>query len=67
MRVSRAAKRTSSAVLIYVIILMSLQIFLITIAVEAYFEDNEGLAWASAGTSVAVAAAAVGFLRWLRP
>jgi hypothetical protein len=67
MRVTRAAKRTSSAVLIYVIILMSLQIFLITVAVEAYFEDNEGLAWASAGTSVVVAAAAVGFLRWLRP
>lgn len=64
---SRSAKRASSAVLVYVILLVSMQIFLITVAVEAFMTDDEALAWATAGVSVALAMAAVAFLRWLRP
>lgn len=66
MRINRAGNRTSSAVLIYVIVLVSFQIFLITVAVEAWLEDSESLAWATASISVIVAAAAIAFLRYLR-
>jgi len=53
--------------LIYVIVLMSFQVFLITVAAEAFIVDDEGQAWATAGVSVVLAAAAAAFLRYLRP
>jgi hypothetical protein len=61
------ARRTSGAVAVYVIILVAFQVFLLTVAVEAYLTDEEGIAWATAGVSVVVAAGAALFLRWLRP
>lgn len=67
MRVTNRSNRSSSAVLIYVIILVSFQVFLITVATEAFMDDDEYLAWATAAVSVAMAAAAVGFIRYLRP
>lgn len=67
MRVSERGKRTSSAVLVYVIVLMSLQVFLVTVAAEAFLDDDASLAWATAGVSVVLFAAATAFLRWLRP
>ena len=67
MRLSERGRRTSSAVLIYVIVLISFQVFLITVAAEAFIVDDEGLAWATAGVSVVLAAAAAAFLRYLRP
>jgi len=67
MKVSERGRRTSSAVLIYVIVLVSFQVFLITVAAEAFIVDDEGLAWATAGVSVVLAAAAAAFLRYLRP
>ncbi|HEY1279809.1 MAG TPA: hypothetical protein VGF22_09075 [Acidimicrobiales bacterium] len=67
MKLSERGRRTSSAVLIYVIVLMSFQVFLITVAAEAFIVDDEGLAWATAGVSVVLAAAAAAFLRYLRP
>ena len=51
----------------YVIILVAFQVFLITVAVEAFLEDDEGLAWATATVSVVLAAGAAMLLRWLRP
>ncbi len=66
MRVSPRGARTSSAVLVYVILLASLQIFLITVAVEAFLEDDEALAWSTAGVSAVLALAAVAFLRLFR-
>ena len=60
-------RRTSSAVLVYVIILVSLQVFLITMAAEAFLADNETLAWATAAVSIALAAASAAFLRYFRP
>jgi uncharacterized membrane protein len=59
MRVSERGRRSSSAVLIYVIILMAMQVFLVTVAA--------GLAWATAMVSVVLFAAAASFLRYLRP
>ncbi|MET1001932.1 MAG: hypothetical protein ABWZ15_09000 [Acidimicrobiia bacterium] len=52
---------------IYVIILVALQVFLITVAVEAFQTDDELLGWATAAVSVVLAAAAAAFLRYLRP
>ena len=67
MKPSARARRISSAVVLYVIILVAFQVFAITVAVEAFQTDNESLAWATAGVSVALAAAAATFLRYLRP
>lgn len=67
MRVSSRGARTSSAVLVYVILLVSLQVFLITVAVEAFIEDDEALAWSTAGVSAVLALVAVVFLRLFRP
>ncbi len=67
MRVAERGRRTSSAVLVYVLVLVSLQVFLVTVAAEAFLADEEHIAWATAGVSVALAAAAALFLRSLRP
>jgi len=67
MRLSERGRRTSSAVLIYVIVLMSFQVFLITVAAEAFIVDDEGQAWATAGVAVVLAAAAAACIRYLRP
>ena len=48
MRASERARRTSSAVPLYVIILVAFQVFLVTVAVEAFQTDAESLAWATA-------------------
>ena len=66
-RISDRGRRTSGALAVYVIILVAFQVFLITVAVEAFVEDEEGLAWATASVSVVLAAGAALFLRWLRP
>ena len=65
--ISNRGPRTSAAVAVYVIILVAFQVFLITVAVEAFLEDEEALAWATAAVSVVLAAGAAMFLRWLRP
>ena len=67
MRTSERARSTSSAVVLYVIILVAFQVFLITVAVEAFQTDTESLAWATAAVSVVLFAAAAAFLRYLRP
>ena len=67
MRTSERARRTSSAVVLYVVILVAFQVFLITVAVEAFQTDTESLAWATATVSVTLFAAAATFLRYLRP
>ena len=53
--------------LIYVIILMSMQVFLVTVAAEAFLADEADLAWTTAAVSVALFACAAAFLRYLRP
>ena len=42
MRAPSAARRTSSAVLVYVIILVAFQVFLITVAAEAFLDRRGG-------------------------
>ena len=67
MRTSERGRRTSSAVAIYVIILVGFQVFLITVAVDAFQTRQTSLAWATAIVSVLLAACAAAFLRYLRP
>ena len=67
MRVSERGRRSSSAVLLYVIILMAMQVFLVTVAAEALLAAEAGLAWATAIVSVVLFVAAASFLRYLRP
>ncbi len=67
MRVSARGRRSSSAVVIYVIILMGLQVFVVTVAAEAFLADEAGLAWATAAVSVVLFGFAASFLRYLRP
>jgi hypothetical protein len=67
MRTSARGRRTSSAVVLYVIVLVAFQVFLVTVAVEAFQTDAESLAWATAGVSVALFVGAATFLRYLRP
>lgn len=61
------ARRTTNAVVIYLIILVSFQVFVITVAVEAFSTGTKPLAWAAAATSVGLAGAAALFARYLRP
>jgi hypothetical protein len=67
MEVSERGRRSSSAVVVYVIILMSLQVFLVTVAAEAYLADDSGMAWATAVASIVLFACAAAFLKYLRP
>jgi len=67
MRTSQRDRRVSSAVVVYIIVLMSLQVFLVTVAAEALLDDNESLAWATASLSVVLFIGAAAFLRFLRP
>ena len=67
MRSSERATRASSAVVVYVVILVSFQVFLLTVAVEAFATDDEPLAWAAAVVSITLAAGSAVLLRYLRP
>lgn len=67
MRSSPRAARASSAVVVYVIILVAFQVFLLTVAVEAFATDDEPLAWATAAVSIVLAGGSAVVLRYLRP
>lgn len=67
MRTPGHAPRASSAVVVYVIVLVAFQVFLLTVAVEAFATDDEALAWATAAVSVTLAAGSAVLYRYLRP
>lgn len=67
MRTSRRAPRVSSAIVVYVIILVAFQVFLLTVAVEAFAVDDESLAWTTATVSAVLAGGSVVLYRYLRP
>lgn len=67
MRASERSRRASSALAVYVIILVAFQVFLITVAVEALQTDKETLAWSTAAVSVVLAGMSAALLRYLRP
>ena len=67
MRTSLQTRRASSAVVVYVIILVAFQVFLLTVAVEAFLADEEALAWATASVSIVLAGGSAILFRYLRP
>lgn len=58
-------RRLSSTLGVYVVVLISLQIFLVSVAVDALQSDDGTLAWTAAGFSVLFAVAAAAFARSL--
>jgi hypothetical protein len=56
----------SSAVGIFVGVLLCLQIFLLTIGLDALHAADARLAWTSAALSIVLAAGSVAFYRYLR-
>lgn len=64
--VRRRERTVSSAVAVYIIVLLGLQIFLLTVALDALLGYDPAMAWASAGMSVLLALGSIGFYRYLR-
>jgi hypothetical protein len=67
MRASERSRRASSALVLYVIVLVAFQVFLVTVAVDAFQTGDRPLAWATAAVSVVLAVLSAVLLRYLRP
>jgi hypothetical protein len=65
-RRARAQRDVPAALGAFVIVLLSLQIFLLTVGVDALLADDDGLAWTTAGFSVLLALGSAAFYRYLR-
>lgn len=63
---SRGAPRSSSAVAVYVVVLVAFQVFLLTVAVEAFATADTRLATSTAAVSVALFAGSLVLWRTLR-
>ena len=61
-----ARREVPAAIGIFVVVLLSLQVFLLTVGLDALLADDDGLAWVTAACSVVLAAGALGFYRYLR-
>ncbi|MEW6269852.1 MAG: hypothetical protein AB1689_11215 [Thermodesulfobacteriota bacterium] len=59
-------REVASAVGVFVGVLLSLQIFLLTVGLDALHAYDAGLAWTSAAVSVLLAAGSAGFYRYLQ-
>lgn len=62
----RPRRSVSSAVGVFVLVLLALQVFLLTVAVDAGLGDDPSLAWVAAGCSVVLALGSVLFARYVR-
>jgi hypothetical protein len=62
----RSRREVPAAVGVFVVVLLALQLFLLTVALDAFHADDDGLAWVTAGLSVLLAAGSAGFYRYLR-
>jgi hypothetical protein len=58
--------RVSTALMVYVLVLLSLQLFLLAVAVEALLGDEPPLAWSAAALSAVLALGSLLFYRYLR-
>lgn len=57
--------KVSGAILVYVILILSLQLFLLAVAAEGFLAGEAGLAWSATAISVVLAVASVLFYRVL--
>ena len=58
--------RISNALMVYVLVLVSLQLFLLAVVVEALLGNEPSLAWSAAALSAVLAIGSVLFYRYLR-
>lgn len=65
-RPRRAAREVPMALGVFVVVLLSLQMFLLTVGLDAFLADDDALAWTTAGFSVLLAAGSAAFYRYLR-
>jgi hypothetical protein len=65
-RRARARRDVPAALGVFVVVLLSLLIFLLTVGLDALLADEDGLAWVTAGLSALLAAGSVAFHRYLR-
>jgi hypothetical protein len=62
----RSQREVPAAIGVFVVVLLSLQVFLLTVGVDALLAGDGGLAWTTAALSVLLAAGAATFYRYLR-
>ena len=62
----RANRDVPMALGVFVVVLLSLQMFLLTVGLDALLSDEDDLAWITAGFSVLLAAGSAAFYRYLR-
>lgn len=60
----RTHTQVSTAVMVYVILFLSLQLFLLAVAAEAFLASEPGLAWGATAISAVLALGTVGFHRY---
>jgi hypothetical protein len=65
-RRARALRQVPAAVGVFVVVLLSLQVFLLTVGLDALLADDDGLAWITALLSVLLAAGSAAFYRYLK-
>lgn len=63
---ARAHREVPAALGEFVVVLLSMQVFLLTVGVDALLADDDGLAWVTAGFSVLLAGGSAAFYRYLR-
>ncbi|HEY8547999.1 MAG TPA: hypothetical protein VIL36_23235 [Acidimicrobiales bacterium] len=62
----RFEREVPAALGVFVVVLLSLQVFLLTVGLDALLADDDGLAWVTAACSVVLAAGSAAFYRYLR-
>lgn len=62
----RSRRDVPAALGVFVVVLLSLQVFLLTVGLDALLADDDALAWVTAGLSVLLAAGSAAFYRFLR-
>jgi hypothetical protein len=65
-QVPRARREIPGALGAFVVVLLTLQVFLLTVALDAFHVGDDGLAWVTASLSVVLAAGSAAFYRFLR-
>jgi hypothetical protein len=66
MRPAPGRRRTTDAILVYLVVLLSLQIFVVAVAVDAFTTGDHALGWTTAAISVVLASGAALLVRNLR-
>lgn len=66
MKIPGTRRKVANAVLVYILVILSLQIFLVSVAAEGLLDGDASLAWAATAISATLALIAGFFYRFLR-